>query len=97
MDVRAEETWSWMLLAEGEALYLSVVCGTVGIFEIAVRLEAGESGSYAAEGRAFLETLAAAIRFRPSAFRARDIRDFHEWPGAAAAIAAWRRAADAKP
>jgi hypothetical protein len=46
MNVVAEETWSWMLLAEvganGDVHYLSVVCGSSALYEIDFALNAGE-------------------------------------------------------
>lgn len=90
MKVIDEENWSWMLFAEGEVLYLSVVCGTVGVYEIVVELDAAEAADYRCDGRSAAARIAGAIAFSPGRFAARNRSDFHERPGVADAIAAWR-------
>lgn len=62
----AESTWDWMLLREaGGALVLSVVCGTVGLYEVEVVLGAESLAAYASEGLGFIERLAADVRDHP--------------------------------
>ncbi len=95
MKVVEEAPWSWMLLAEGADLFLSVVCGTVALYEIEFALTADEAAGYAREGKAYLERLAGHVIGTPGEFQARHIADFHERPGVEEAIAAWRRSADA--
>jgi len=90
MKVIDEETWSWMLLADGESLYLSVVCGSVGIYELVVALDAAEAADYGREGRNAADRLARAIAYGPRKFTARNLRDFHERPAVAEAVATWR-------
>lgn len=90
MKVIDEEHWSWLLLAEGEALLLSVVCGTVGVYEIVVELDAAEAPAWRREGRASADRLARAIAHSPSKFAARNVGDFHDRPGVADAITTWR-------
>lgn len=90
MRVIGEEHWSWLLFAEGDALFLSVVCGTVGVYEVVVELDAAETADHRREGRAAADRLARAIADGPSKFTARNLRDFHERPGVADAIATWR-------
>lgn len=95
MKVVEEAPWSWMLLAEGDEMFLSVVCGTVAIYEIEFALTPEEIEGYAREGRAFLERLAGRVIGVPGEFHARQIPDFHDRPGVEEAIAEWRKAADA--
>ena len=84
-----------MLLTEGAEMFLSVVCGTVALYEIEFALNPEEIEGYAREGRAYLERLADRVMGTPGAFQARNIPDFHDRPGVEEAIAAWRKIADA--
>ncbi len=84
-----------MLLAEGAEMFLSVLCGTVAVYEIEFALTPEEIEGYAREGKAFLERLAERVIGMPGEFRARHIADFHDRPGVEEAIAAWRKIADA--
>lgn len=95
MHVVEESHWSWMLLAEGEEIFLSVVCGAVALSEVEFALGADEIAAYRREGRPFIETLAEHVIVSPGAFQARHIPDFHERPGVEEAIVAWRKSADA--
>jgi len=95
MKVVEEEAWSWTLLAEGEAHYLSVLCGTSAVYEFDVALTAEEIAQYRREGRAYAAKLASAVSDSPRAYQARHIADFHARPEVRAAIAAWRQSASA--
>lgn len=95
MKVVEEAPWSWMLLQDGAELFLSVLCGTVAIYEIEFALSPEESEGYAREGKAFLEGLAGRVIGMPGEYRARHLPEFHDRPGVEEAIAAWRKAADA--
>jgi hypothetical protein len=95
VKVVEEAQWSWMLLAEGAEMYLSVVCGTAAVYEIEFALNQDEIEGYAREGKAFLERLAGRVVGMPGTFHGRHIPDFHDRPGVDEAIAAWRKIADA--
>ena len=56
------ETWSWMLDEIPEGLVLSVVCGTVGLYERSLLLEPCEIETWRNGGPAALEPLVEAIR-----------------------------------
>lgn len=94
VKVLEEAPWSWMLLGEGAELFLSVLCGTVAVYEIEFALTPEEAEGYAREGKAFLERLAGRVVRMPGEFRARHIPDFHDRPGVETAIAAWRKSAE---
>jgi hypothetical protein len=53
------------------SLVLSVLCGTVGLYEARVRLNEEEMSRYRAEGVAFLDDLASRIRKEESIFKSR--------------------------
>ncbi len=58
-----DESWSWTLEEVDEGLLLTVVCGTVGIYETAVLLEPDDVAAWEQHGPAGLEPLAEAIRY----------------------------------
>lgn len=58
-----EEPWSWTLEEIDEGLLLTVLCGTVGLYEKAVLLEPDEIAAWNQHGPAGLESLAEAIRY----------------------------------
>ncbi len=56
------EQWSWTLEQTEQGLLLSVVCGTVGLYERTIMLTAPEVQMWADGGPAALEPLVAAVR-----------------------------------
>lgn len=61
-----QSPWAWTLYRHDDgALELLVVCGTVGIFEVAVRLDDDTTARYAIEGRPLLERLARRVSSDP--------------------------------
>lgn len=67
----AESDWDWMLFRDAaDDLVLSVVCGTIGVFEVEVILDPSQRAAYDAEGTPFLDRLAADIRYSPRKYMA---------------------------
>ena len=58
-----QEPWAWTLEEVDEGLLLTVVCGTVGLYERAVLLQPDEVAAWEQQGPAGLEPLAEAIRY----------------------------------
>ena len=56
------ESWSWTLDRTADGLRLSVVCGTVGLYERDILLTPDEAGMWERNGPAGLEPLVEAIR-----------------------------------
>lgn len=56
------EQWSWTLEQTGHGLLLSVVCGTIGLYERTIVLTAPEEQLWTDGGPAALEPLVEAIR-----------------------------------
>jgi len=56
------ETWSWTLDRTDDGLLLSVVCGTVGLYERSLMLTPDEVSTWEQAGPAGLEPLVEAIR-----------------------------------
>ena len=65
-ELIADSTWAWTLyrLPNG-SLLLSVVCGTVGIYEIDVALGSETTAAYERDGLGVIEKLAAEVRYSP--------------------------------
>ena len=89
MKIIAESTWSWMLYADGERRWLSVICGTVGLYEIVIELDAAER-ERVTDDLTQVERLARAIAGAPSRYRTRHCPHLLDTPAAHAATADWR-------
>lgn len=68
----ASEPWSFDLVEDdGGSLVLTVVCGTVGIYEVAFPLDPDEREGWHASGIAFIRDLAARVVANPAPYLAR--------------------------
>ena len=67
---------NYSLYREGESLFLSVICGSVGIFERTIELNSSEVTAMENDSE-FLLNLATEIRNGSSSFTGRNISDFH--------------------
>jgi len=68
-EVLADLTWDWTLFrAPDGSLLLSVVCGSVGLYEVEVTLDDVQAADYERNGRQSIESLAAAVREHPAKF-----------------------------
>lgn len=90
MKVLAEETWSWMLFEHEGAWFLSVLCGTVGLYTVDFRLSEDEVARIETGGDAAVAELAREVAGQPSVYLARHIPDFGDFPGHDAALQVWR-------
>jgi hypothetical protein len=66
-----QEPWLYTLYANGERLILTVVCGTVAVYELSIELTNEEKQQFDSLGKAFIHSLALQISSRPSDFEAR--------------------------
>lgn len=93
--VVAEKSWSWMLFEEDDRRVLTVLCNVSAVyFDVAIELSVDENARYLRDGEPFIEQLAAGIQHSLDAFRHRLLPDFHTYPQARTAAAAWRSAHD---
>jgi hypothetical protein len=76
MNEISRSRMSWVFYKDNDEYILSVVCGTVGIFETVVKLSASEVSSYTEKGDDFIDNLAAQIRFKPENYASRIISNF---------------------
>lgn len=62
----ADNTWDWALYRLGDgSLLLSVVCGTVAVYEVEVRLGPETTAAYEREGLEAIKRLAAEVVYSP--------------------------------
>ena len=92
MRVLGEETWAWMLFEDETSKYLSVVCGSVGIYDTCFALSEFEVAEFFARGNASLSQLARSVSQHPATFQHRHLQNFRDISGVREAIAAWRKA-----
>ncbi len=90
MEVVSEETWSWMLFHNSDSYYLSVVCGSVGIFTRDIELTKSEIVKFESEGLSYVKSLASQISQNPSIFENRHLHSFENIQGIKEATAKWR-------
>jgi hypothetical protein len=91
MEVIAEKPWSWMLFATGDRLFLSVVCGGVGVYDVDLELTVAEAASYRQIGKAYIDELANAIRAKPAEFESRWVAGLLSDERSRAAVTVWRQ------
>ncbi|WP_428304005.1 hypothetical protein [Lacipirellula sp.] len=60
-----------LLRDDGPELVLSVLCGAIGEFVVTIALNEAERQRYEVEGDAFIQDLAAKVRWRPKDYSAR--------------------------
>ncbi|MDC7235937.1 MAG: hypothetical protein PQJ58_22125 [Spirochaetales bacterium] len=74
MNKITEEKWSYILLDDDGLLLLSVLCGTVGIYDTNIYLNEYEEGQYKVSGEAYIKELAGKIRMSPKSYHDRHVR-----------------------
>tara|TARA_Y100000782_G_scaffold20628_1_gene21930 strand:+ start:2738 stop:3022 length:285 start_codon:yes stop_codon:yes gene_type:complete len=87
-----EQSWSWLLFQNEKNMYLSVVCGSVGIFTVEIELTQAEIASFNAIGRTFIDELASGISFSPDSYLHRKSNFRNEFD-LSIAIDKWRESA----
>ena len=76
MNEISRSRMSWVFYQNNDEYILSVVCGTVGIFETVIKLSTDEVNSYTEKGDEFIDNLASKIRFKPEGYSNRVINNF---------------------
>jgi len=71
-------------------MYLSVICGTVGMFTIEIQLTNSEASSYESAGKPYIEQLASSIRAKPDYFTPRKVANFRAKVNVTEALSEWR-------
>lgn len=65
--------WDYILYESKKGLILSVLAGTVAVFEVKVLLNDAEQAQYKADGTTYLTALAAEIRSNPKPYQDRGL------------------------
>lgn len=63
-----EKPWTYILYLDNDKYILSVVCGSVAMFEINLVLDDVENAGYREQGEVYISQLAAAVRDAPKAY-----------------------------
>ena len=90
MVVLDEEHMSWLLFQNTNDMYLSVVCGTVGMFTVEIQLTNLEASSYKSTGKSYIDQLASSIRAKPDYFTPRIVANFRTKFNVTEALSKWR-------
>jgi hypothetical protein len=69
-----KKNWNYTLREEGESFRLSVLAGSVGLYELHIILSESELDLFKSNGEPFVDDLANKIRSNPSAFEDRLIK-----------------------
>lgn len=68
-----KQPWQYSFYQDEQELILSVVCGSIGIFEITIKLNEVEKTEYELRGLEYIEELAKKIQYTPSLYSDRNI------------------------
>lgn len=94
MKVLAEESWSWMLFEHDGAWFLSVLCGTVGLYSVDFQLSEAEVARIDACGNAAVAELAREVAGQPEVYLTRHVPGFSDFSGHDTALEVWRSRGD---
>lgn len=71
-----EKTWSYILYqTDDDNLILSVVCGTVGLYDVNIQLNDEEKDKFEKDGTEFIDELALDVSSNPPKYRNRHTQD----------------------
>ncbi len=75
MEIIAQERWSYTLYKDDERHVISVICGSVGVYEVAIELNDQEINKLNSE-HDFIKSLSLSIRNNPDSYKNRKIAGF---------------------
>ena len=64
----------WTLYQDQEEYYLSVICGSVAIFETSIRLSKSEYVQYSQQGSDILDRISSKVRNSPKDYQSVNIK-----------------------
>jgi hypothetical protein len=74
MEILIQKPWEYTFSKKDNGdLLLSVLCGSVGMFELDIILNQEETGEYNKEGETYIDQLAKQICYSPNDWRTRKI------------------------
>ncbi|RRJ86694.1 hypothetical protein EG240_15855 [Paenimyroides tangerinum] len=68
-----KKDWDYNFYKNEDKYILSVLCGTVGLFEINIQLSKDEISVYKEKGETYIDELAKSIQNSPSSFSNRNL------------------------
>ena len=78
MRIIDEKPWSWILYEQDGEYFLSVMCGSVGLYTRDIILSVNETERYLSRGIDEIVEMAKVISFSPKKYKSRHITAFHE-------------------
>jgi len=66
-----KKQWEYILYKDNDELILSVVCGTIALYDIEIKLSAEQKEKFSKEGQGFIDLLAEEIRYNPLKYNKR--------------------------
>lgn len=74
MKILDLENWSWVFFEEEGEKYLEIVCGTVGLYTVIIKLNDTEIEEYLSKGISFIKGLTANIQSKPDSYKTRFVK-----------------------
>jgi|JI9StandDraft_2_1071091.scaffolds.fasta_scaffold68060_2 hypothetical protein len=74
MKILGLKNWSWIFFEDEDEKYLEVVCGTVGLYTVIIKLNETEIEQYFSKGILFIEGLTKSIQSKPDSFKDRFLK-----------------------
>ena len=66
MEIILDKRWNYQFIKDNDKYILSVMCGTVGLFEVDIELNKQQIASYKKNGINFIEKCVKEIRANPN-------------------------------
>lgn len=71
-EIVSQEAWRYTLEHDSGRYYLSVLCGSVGLYEVKIELTRDEIIKYRQSNKLFLDELIDSIQNNPNSFKIRN-------------------------
>ncbi len=71
MRIIINEPWNYQLIKNNYEYFLSIMCGSVGLYEVEIKLTREEISEYEQNGKTSIEKLVSSIRENPEKYRSR--------------------------
>lgn len=78
MKLIINKDYNYSLFPFNNKFYLSVICGSVALYEVTIELTKDEEAEYLKSGESFIDKLAAEIQLDSKLFNERIIKNFNK-------------------
>jgi hypothetical protein len=68
MSIIINEPWDYQLIKDADEYFLSVVCGSSGLYEVEFKLTQEEANEYEKNGKAGIEKMVSIVRNNPEKY-----------------------------